>query len=133
MTQAYMFVSMSERLPPSVVIPVSEPVEPNAEEAAKVSKASGINKNIKRNKKRNLKRRGENRERPKNCVATIDIPPDWRPALDKVVVVMTAQYVDRFAKMEDKAEVRVRSFADGTVVAIRDEVPVVLIKASEKP
>lgn len=130
MNQAYMWVSMAGTLPPPVVIPVSPVVRPDvpvAENPVETTKS-------KRNQKRNTKRRRENRKRPSNLVATVDIPPDdpyWLPALDKVVVAVSAHYVDRSAKMEDGADIRVRSFADGTVVAIRDDVQVVLVQPSD--
>lgn len=88
------------------------------------------------NKKRNGKRRGTNRKRPVNKLDTRDIASDdpyWLPALEKAVVAVSAHYVDRRAKMEDGAEVVVRSFNDGTIMAIRDDIPVIISNSSVTP
>lgn len=123
---------------PMVLVTSPPPVTPLvaiSENPVETNKYSGASKNTRRNKKRNLKRRGENRKRLINTLKTVDIPPNdpyWLPALENAVVAVSANYVDRSAKMEDGKDIRVRSFADGTVIAIRDDVPVVLVKASDE-
>lgn len=82
-----------------------------------------------RNKKRNAKRRGENRKEPIYDRDTRDIPPTdpyWLDAFEKAVVPITARYVNRYVTMSDGARVQVRSFADGTIMAIRGDIPVII-------
>lgn len=86
----------------------------------------------KRNRKRNMARRGNDqpRSRDETRRETQSIEPNdpyWNPAFEKAVVAVNAHFVNRRAKMEDNAEVIVRSFNDGTVTAIRDDAEVILI------
>lgn len=119
-------VKTDEYVPEPVIV---KPVQPSY-----VPGQIGLSKNQRRNKKRNLKRRGENRKIAINSRDTRDIPGDdsyWNSARARSVVPINAKYVDRTAKMEDGAIVLVRSHEDGTVVAIRDSIPVIITKPSE--
>lgn len=94
---------------------------------------STLTRKQKKNQKRNRCRRGENRDKEKakkGIRATEDIDPKdpyWAPALENAAVAISAPYVNRNAKMSDGADVRVRSYADGSIIAIRNNVQVILM------
>lgn len=93
-----------------------------------------LSRKQKRNKKKSIARKEKPRPRNETRQETQSIAPDdpyWAPALDKAVVAVNSKFVNRRAKMPDNAEIIVRSFADGTVTAIRDDTQVILLNPTK--